>query len=62
MVFDQLILDGYLVFLKKRLQRVCVNGQCSEWLPVLSRTPQGTVLGPHLFYSTSMTFMKRLPI
>ena len=35
--------------LTKRLQRVCVNGQCSNWSPILSGTPHGTVLGPHLF-------------
>ena len=36
-------------YLTDRSQRVLLNGQCSNWQPILAGVPQGSILGPLFF-------------
>ena len=46
----------FSAYLHNRHQPVQISNSISEVLPVLSKVPQGSILGPLLLFSTSVTF------
>ena len=49
MGFSDSLLKFFQNFLTIRFQRVSLNGQTSEWLPVKAGVSQGSILDPILF-------------
>ena len=43
------LLNLFRSFLNDRYQRVVINGQHSDWTPILAKVPQSSILGPLLF-------------
>ena len=57
MVFPPPLLKRFRSYLADRSQRVVLEGVYSDWLPVTSGAPQGSILGPLLF----LVFVNNMP-
>ena len=44
------MLEWFTNYLSNRRQRVCIRGCISPWLKILAGVPQGSILGPTLFF------------
>ena len=44
-------------YLTERFQRVLLNVQCSNWQPVFAVVPQGSILGPLLFFLIYINYL-----
>ena len=45
------LLNSFISYLTNRFQRVVIPGDVSGWLEILAGVPQGSILGPLLFYN-----------